>query len=156
MGFGVALFFYMLGYFFASYNISFFKLTDNITWLELIGFITLTSFVYLYEPFTLFGFGEIISCIFFLKLSKLIVEREKLYKIVRYLSNFSFFLYAVHTPILGTTLNKLSYKMIPLHGAWCLIQFIVPSFLCIVIGTGIGIFIKRFLPHLFRLLNGNR
>ena len=66
------------------------------------------------------------------------------------------FLYAIHTPFLGTSLNKLSFQIIPLHGAWCLVQFIVPHVLCIAIGTGIGIALKKILPPVFAILNGSR
>ncbi len=158
LGFGTAFFFYMAGFFFAEHKISFFSLSDKIKWKEfliLLIFVLLAKIAFA-EKIQFFGLATIISCLFFCKLSKVIIERERLFALTKYLSGFSFFLYAIHTPFLGTMLNKISYRIIPLHGAWCLVQFLLPCLICIAVGTGIGIALKKIAPPLFAVFSGSR
>ena len=153
-----ALFFYMAGYFFAKYKISFFKIADKIKLYEYIFLIALTiSFDLLFEGRYSFGFLKtIISCLFLLKLSTYFIKDEKVYEKTNYLASYSFFLYAVHTPFLGTAINKISQKVIPLHGILCLVQFLLAAFLTISIGTLLGICLNKLFPRLFKILNGGR
>jgi len=158
LGLGTALFFYMCGYFFAEYDIDFFSLSDKISWLEfaiLILFEMMIVIVY-GERIKLFGLGTIISCLFFLKLSGRIIAKPKVFSINEYLAGFSFFLYAIHAPFLVNFLNKISYRIIPLHGLGCLVQFVLPPLITITIGTLIGIILKKIYLPLFALLNGGR
>lgn len=158
LGFGTALFFYMCGFFFAEYDVDFFSLSDKISWIELICLLLLEIMITIgfNEKVKLFGLGTIISCIFFLKISSLIITKPKLYTCSKYLADFSFFLYAIHMPFLVTVLEKISFRVIPLHGIGCLIQFILPAVITIIIGTAIGIVLKRICLPLFALLNGGR
>ena len=158
MGFGTAIFFYMAGFFFAEYGISFFKLADKIRYGEYAILLLLSAFVSVKNPecVKLHSLGTIFSCLFFLKLSLSIIKNEKLFSLSKYLAGFSFFLYAIHTPFLGTSLNKISYRLIPLHGFGCLVQFIVPSLLCVAIGTAGGIALKKLCPPLYKVFNGSR
>ena len=75
---------------------------------------------------------------------------------IKILAEYSFFLYAVHTPFLGTSINKISQQIIPLHGILCLVQFLLASFLTIVFGTIFGILLNKICSPAFRLLNGGR
>ena len=157
LGFSTALFFYAAGYFFAEYRVSPFKIADKIRYPEYAILLLSVLILHIFHLENLLhGLGTIFSCLFFLKLSLFIVSKEKLFSLTSYLAGFSFFLYAIHTPFLGTSLNKISMRLIPLENVGCLVQFIIPSVLCIAIGTGIGIFTKRFLPPVFKILNGSR
>ena len=158
LGFGTALFFYMAGWYFAEYNVSFFKLADKASWLEyavLLVFVAVATLA-LGNSIALHGFGIFISCLFFLKLSAQIIARPRLFACTKWLASYSFFLYAIHAPFLDAMLNKVSMRTIPLHGVGCLVQFVLPCILCIVIGTGIGVLLKKLAPPLFTLLNGSR
>ena len=158
LGFGTALFFYMAGWYCAERRVSFFALADKITWLEYVLLLAFVLAVHCAVPdaVPLHGLGTVISCLFFLRLSGAIAAHGWLFAKARYLAGYSFFLYAIHAPFIVNFLNKVSYRVIPLHGAWCLVQFVVPCVLCVVIGTGIGIGLKRLLPPVFALLNGSR
>ena len=154
LGFGTALFFYMSGFYFSEYKVSFFSIADKITWLEYI--LLMILFIIITKIFSVFiNFGTIICCLFFFKLSGLIIKNNKLYIITEYLANFSFFLYAIHTPLIEIP-RRMCFYLIPLHGEWYLFQFLIPCFLTIVVGTGFGILLKRLCPMLFRFLNGGR
>lgn len=91
-----------------------------------------------------------------LKLSGYFIKNQQFYEKTKYLAGYSFFLYAVHTPFLGTAINKISQRIIPLHGILCLVQFLFAAFLTIVIGTLFGIILNKIFPPLFKVLNGGR
>ena len=153
-----ALFFYIMGYYCAKYKIDFFKLSDKLKIYEYLVLLVL-SVIFSIVCEGKYNFGlvtTIISCLFFLKLSHYFVKNEKMYSKLNYLSGFSFFLYAIHTPFLGTAINKITQRIIPLHGILCLIQFFVAAFLTMLIGTFIGIILKKICFPLFCLLNGGR
>ena len=86
----------------------------------------------------------------------MITTHEKLFSFFKYLSDFSFFLYACHQPWLLSPLKALSYKIIPLNGIGTFVQFIIPSMITIFLGTVIGIVLKKIFPPLFGVLNGGR
>lgn len=153
-----ALFFYMAGYYFATYQISFFKIADKLKIPEYIFIIALTiPSDLLFEGKYAFGFLKtIISCLFLLKVSVYFVKNQAFYEKIKYLAGYSFFLYAVHTPFLGTSINKISQRIIPLHGILCLVQFLLAAFLTIIIGTLFGILLNKIFPSLFKVLNGGR
>jgi peptidoglycan/LPS O-acetylase OafA/YrhL len=153
-----ALFFYMAGYYFATYQISFFKIADKLKIPEYIFIIALTiPSDLLFEGKYAFGFLKtIISCLFLLKVSGYFVKNQAFYEKIKYLAGYSFFLYAVHTPFLGTSINKISQRIIPLHGILCLVQFLLAAFLTIIIGTLFGILLNKISPSLFKVLNGGR
>lgn len=103
------------------------------------------------------NFMVIFSCVIVIKLSAVIVRKEKLYSLCSYLAGFSFFLFAIHAPLVNGYTSKLWIWFFPMRSTfWSLCQYFIPTFLTIVIGTGIGIVIKKICPPLFRALNGGR
>lgn len=153
-----SLFFYVAGYFFATYKVSFFHIADKIKiWEYFILLLLYCLFQFVFQGKYNFGFlGIIISCLFFLKLSYYFVRNDKIYSKLKYLAQYSFFLYAVHTPFIGTAINKITQKVIPLHGIFCLIQFLAASILTLFIGTIIAFIFKKIFPRLFKILSGGR
>lgn len=154
---GTALFFYVLGFLCAEYDINFFSLADTISFLDftILFVIEILLRMLFKDSIRIFEFEVIISCLFFLKISKNIVNRPRIFNYCNNLSVYSFFLYAIHQPWLSP-LKKISWKLIPLHGYLCLLQFILPSIITVMFGFLIGGFLKNLLPHLFELLNGGR
>lgn len=158
MEFGTSIFFYMLGWYFANYQISFFELSDHIKWFECIILLTSVIIIHIYLPNAVIFLksGVIVACLFFLKLSSLIIANEKLFNIASYLAEYSFFLYAIHEPFLEMSLVKISIKIIPLTGFLTLVQFFIPCLITILIGTSLGIILKKYLRPLYNILNGSR
>lgn len=153
-----ALFYYLAGYYCAEYKVDFFKLADKLKIYEYLILIAL-SVIFSLAFDGKYNFDSIsvfITCLFFLKVSYYLAENEKIYRILNYLSGFSFWLYAVHAPFLSSVINKLSQRVIPLHGILCLFQFLLAAFLTIAIGLGLGILLKKICPKLFTLLTGGR
>ena len=151
-----ALFFYIAGYFFAEKKVSFFAVADSIRLREYAVLIALLEVVRVGLNINVGTAQVVISCLFFLKVSGCIVRRERLFLLTERLAGLSFFVYAAHTPFLGTAINKLSWKLIPLHGFGCLVQFIVAAFLTLALSLVAGITLKKLCPPLFSVLNGGR
>lgn len=156
-----ALFFYVLGLYWGMYDIPLFETVDKISWKE--NFVLyLLAFFYTYtigkgDYTTEHYFMVISSCVIFLKLSALIVRYEKVYAVTSYLAGFSFFLFALHEPVLNGIVSKVWIRFFPMKNTFfCLLQYFVPTFIVIAIGTGVGIALKKICPPLFRLLNGGR
>lgn len=151
-----ALFFYIAGYFFAEKKVSFFAVADTVRLREYAVLIALLEVVRVGLNINVGTMQVIISCLFFLKVSSCIILRERLFLLTERLAGLSFFVYAVHTPFLGTAINKLSWKFIPLHGFGCLVQFFVAAFFTLALSLVAGITLKKLCPPLFSVLNGGR
>lgn len=151
-----ALFFYCAGLLAAEKDVDFFALSDRLRFGE---YLALIAFVELVSAFSSAPIGALktaLYCLFWLKVSRFIIQSGRAYAVAERLSGYSFFLYAVHTPFLGTSINKLSWQLIPLHGLGCLAQFVAAGLLTILLGTVGGIVLKRICPRAFALLSGGR
>ena len=159
-----ALFFYSLGLYWGMYDFALFGKIDKISWNEAL---VLFAFVFAltYFPNGIFSeknehsylYTVLISCIIFLKLSKKIVNNEKVFKVAEYLAGFSFFLFAVHAPVLNVMLQKLWIRTFPMKNTFfALFEYFGVNILTVALGTGIGIALKKICPPLFALLNGGR
>ena len=155
-----ALFFYVSGLYWGYYNFNLFKIIDKIKFSEVIIvwiFSFLWEFIGFDEGNAIGSFTELSSCVLLLKLSANTIKNEKIYNIANYLSGFSFFLYAIHMPLLSEYLKKLWIHFFPMkNGFFCLFEYLGVTILTVVIGTGIGIVLKKICPKLFILLNGGR
>ena len=154
-----ALFFYVIGLYWGD-KLPLLENVDKITWLEsIIVFLgTFFSTYLLYgKESMLYGCLMIASCTLLLKFSTLIITHEKAFNIAAYFSVFSFFLYAIHMPVLTVSLLKIWLKFFPMKNAFfCLFEYFGLSILTIVIGTGIGIGLRKVCPPAFALFNGGR
>lgn len=153
-----ALFYYLAGFYCAEYKVNFFKIADKVKLYEYLILIVLSEiFSLAFEGKYSFGpIATFISCMLFLKVSFYFVKNERVYSVLKYLAGFSFWLYAIHAPFISSVINKISQKVIPLHGILCLIQFLLAAFLTVTIGTALGILLKKICPKLFALLTGGR
>ncbi len=155
-----ALFYYTLGFYWANYDFDLFAFADKIKWKVLIPlFIILWLYVWNFSETNSFSYWFMIfvDCFVFLKLSVLLVKNEKVFSATKYLSEFSFWLFAIHMPFLLTSIQTLWRKALPMTNTLrCLCEYFGVSLLVIVIGTFAGIILKKIFPPLFRILNGGR
>ena len=94
---------------------------------------------------------------FFLKVSYYLAGNEKIYRILNYLSVFSFWIYAIHMPVLNSMLKDLWLKFLPMKNPFfCLAEYFGVTVLTIAIGLGLGILLKKKFPKLFAFLTGGR
>lgn len=155
-----SLLFYSLGLTWGIYNIDLLNKIDRIKWWEL-----LILFMICFTGPIIFGYNLIIgtkyncfiACLILLKLSSILINNTKIYTKFSSLSHYSFFLYAIHMPVLLTIIQKLWIKCFPMKNTFfCLFEYFGASFLIILIGTVIGILIRKGIPVLFKLLTGGR
>lgn len=156
-----AFFFYIAGLYWGMYDVPLFHKIDRIHWKEIVSlFVVSVIFAFTRgggEHTTSHNFMVIFSCVIVIKLSAVIVRKEKLYSLCSYLAGFSFFLFAIHAPLVNGYTSKLWIWFFPMKNTfWSLCQYFVPTFITIASGTGIGIALKKICPPLFRALNGGR
>lgn len=150
-----ALVFYSVGFYIACYNVDLFKFVDSVSWKKII---VLAGIIFVHVIITNNScFCAPLSCLFYLKFSKtLISTNKKVLNVLKYLSSFSFFLYAVHLPYLLTAFTKGWFEHIQQNCFTDLAEyFILPAVVC-VCGTAIGILCRKICPKLFYILNGGR
>lgn len=147
-----SLFFYVLGVYFAnSEELSFFKIADYIKIHEYIFIFVLIQILKVVDLNV--GIMELLfNCLLILKISNYFIKKEIIYNILSYLSGFSFFLYSIHWPFIINPLKAI----VPRYISNSPLQFFSIGFVCIILGTGIGILLKKICLPLFALLNGGR
>lgn len=154
------LLFFTLGYFWAEKDFNLFEFSDSFKWIELaFGFFIafILRFTIFEENSVCYSLQVLFSCLIFLKLSKPVSENEKFFTLPKKLAPFSFWLYAIHMPILLHSIQNLWLHFLPMkNGFFCIAEYFGVSVLVIFIGTLAGIILKKICSPLFRLLNGGR
>lgn len=156
------LFFFILGLFFGVNNKSFFDIIDdiNIVLLSAIffGSVVLKYFTVGKNLYCLCRGIEIsLSSMLVLKISYYLLRSDILNTFFSYLSGVSFFVYAVHEPIILTMIKKLWISIIGFpNQCMTVIEFIVVPVLTALISVLFAIFLKKLIQPLFKLLNGGR
>ena len=155
-----ALFYYSLGLYWGLYDIPLFEKIDKIGWAESIATFLLSFFIaYRFFPSNLTVYWLMIfaSCVLLLKLSAVITAHEKLFALASYLSDFSFFLFAFHTPFLQRVILKAWISFFPMKNQFfCIFEYFGVNILTVLIGTGIGISLKKISPRFFGFITGGR
>lgn len=155
-----ALFYYTLGLYWAESDFNLFAFADKIKWKALIPlYLLLWLYRWIFGAEYSFSYWLMVfvSCIVLLKFSALLVKNEKIFSKLKYLAEFSFWLFAVHMPFLLNALQTLWRKVLPMTStARCMAEYFGVSILVIITGTLAGIILKKICPPLFRVLNGGR
>ena len=156
-----SLFFYTVGLYLARYRnkIDIFAAVDKIKWIEIMPIVIVSWYVYLVaqRPPAARALSALSAGVVFLKASKYLISKEKIYKFLEFTSKYTFFVYAIHKPILMRLVNKAFHIVIR---SKCLpalyLQYIVVGFGTFASGLLIAIAVKKICPKLFGLLNGGR
>lgn len=147
--------YFSLGYFCGMYDVDFFEFADKAPWKALIPICAFAIILTIYYTGTTSALLVLMGSVFMLKFSKIIAE--KWYEAAKYLSGFSFFLFAIHEPKLLNKAADLWYHFIPQKNAFTdQAEFFIVGFGICALGTLIGIALKKFLPKVFYPLNGGR
>ncbi|MGN0728538.1 acyltransferase family protein [Treponema sp.] len=157
-----ALFFYTAGLYWGTFDFPLFEKIDKIRWGEasvlfLMSFFSEWTFCDGTGKSAMYWCAVLCACVLFLKLSAVIVHSEKAFSILSYLSAFSFWLYAIHTPVLNEMLKRIWLKFFPMKNPFfCLAEYFGVTLLTVAIGTALGILLKKICPKFFALLTGGR
>lgn len=158
-----ALIFYSLGLYWGMYDFDLFEKLKELKWREILPVYALL-YILLEVYSTVMHQAYVISlvmlpytCIVILKFSFVIMKNDKVYSVASYLSAFSFFLYAIHGPALLDVAKKLWIHYLPMKNTFfCLLEYFGVSFLVIIIGSAVGIILRKICSPIFSLLNGGR
>jgi len=161
------LFFYM-GALCAIYNFSFFSIADKVKWWSLIvsfsvGFVLL-NILKMNLGWTFLVFYMFIKCLILLKFSSFLVQKNekdlvgtKVFSILKNLSGYSFFLYAIHLHILNPFLSFLYKKCFTIDNDLKLLgHFFFVSTGDIILAVFLGMLLKRLAPKIYNLYTGGR
>lgn len=152
-----SFFYYIMGCYWAIYDFDLFYFVDKIKMICLFPIFLMLFFLTYLISKNSYVLLELVSCLMILKLSKVIISHEKLNSLTRRLASYSFFLFCIHMPFLLGALQKLWIKLFPMkNGFFCLFEYFCVTFLTIIIGTGIGLILKKCLPKTFSFVTGGR
>lgn len=156
-----AFFFYIIGLYWSASGFDLPAKIDKIKWSEAAVLFVL-AFIFTHTigggtGTTGYWLMVIFACVLLLKTSAFIARNKKLFAAARSIAPFSFFLYAIHMPVLNELLKKLWLRFFPMTNTFfSLFEYFGVPVLTVAIGTGIGIALKKICPPLFSLLNGGR
>ena len=158
-----ALFYFSLGYYAVKNIGKIIEWLDAIRWRDFIAayMISFVLMVYtnmnsLIDNDLINWFNLLFTICFAIKIAGVACKKEKLFEKLSYLSGFSFWIYAIHTPFILQPIRKISAQLIPMHDAWILVQFFGDVILCVGISLGLGIVLKKLFPKFYQLLNGGK
>ena len=158
-GIAIALLFFTLGYYWAKGSYNLFKIADSFYYAELIIIFAAGFILKKFSPADSTACNSVIiftSAMIWLKISDKIVKSPKAFDISRKLSGYSFFLYAVHMPLLTSAALSVCDYLIPDTKFTILLIYPLIAVSVVISGTLIGIIVKKLCPPLFRVLSGGR
>lgn len=154
-----AFFYYSVGLFWGIYKIRVFDKLDEIKWWEIVALFLLTFIISnINEKYgKLNKYYILFASIMLLRFSKILIKKEKMFKLLNYFAGFSFFLFAIHAPALDALLKNIWLHFFPMKNSFfSLFEYFGVVLLDVIIGTSIGILLKKYCFPLFKLLNGGR
>ena len=155
-----ALFYYVLGFFWAEYDVPLFDLAERIKWRALIPLylaLWLTTWLAFGEYSPCYWFMVLAACLIMLKCAALIERNEKMFAIASFLAPVSFWLFAIHEPFLMGSVQSVWLKLLPMTTpARCLAEYFGVTILVIALGTASGLLLRKICSPLFSVLNGGR
>lgn len=155
-----ALLFFCLGTYWGMYGIPLFEHIDRISWAEVAVLFALTFlFANMFDGDinVMYQFMVIFSCVLMLKVSAVIVSRKRLFAVSEYLAPVSFWLFAVHSPLLNGFFVKVWLRFLPMTTpARCFAEYFGVTIIVIAFGTASGLLLRKICPPLFSVLNGGR
>ena len=155
-----ALFYYVLGFFWAEYDVPLFGIAERVKWRALIPLylaLWLATWLAFGEYSPCYWFMVLAACLIMLKCSALIERNERTFAAAEYLAPMSFWLFAIHNPLLNGFLVKLWLHFFPMTTpARCLAEYFCVNILTVALGTASGLLLRKICPPLFSVLNGGR
>ena len=153
-----SLFYFEVGLVFAVYKVDFFAISDKIRWADLLIAFTAGFLIFFYAsdykpdgasretfPFFLYLFSGITLLFIF---SKVISENEKSFAFVKKLAPLTFFVYAVHAPVLSEFIKKLT------------LMIGLPSLFSCTLNIGLSllfaIIFRKHFPLVFAFVSGGK
>lgn len=162
--FTMSCFFFSLGAYFAIKKQDF----TSVLWRYRYLIIPITVFLMIYQTYSGSAMGDTTSMmihpwlVIFQSFALIIVasylcKYPNLYDANKKLSKTSFFIYALHTFILGYIISMIK-KVMPMQDTWYMMTFIylTAPLLCVALCIGIYWMCQKFMPGVLRVIVGER
>jgi hypothetical protein len=153
-----ALLFFSLGCFWGTTYFST-KFIDMLHFFDIFLLYAITVYLELFyaqQFIAIHKFNIIIGIVLVWKISSYFIRNEKLYRVLKFLSVYSFFVYVSHEPLM-TILRKLSARFFPMDGIGILFGgYFLLIIIDLTISLSAGIIIKRINPRLYNIMVGGR
>jgi len=96
-----------------------------------------------------------LGIIYWVRMSKLIFDKQKLRRIFLQLSKWTFIIYVAHELTL-TSLKKICLKLLPTTPIWLLIEYIFIPIVVIIGCIAVGKVFKKIAPQVYSISTGSR
>ena len=105
-------------------------------------------------------FNILVLSVLILKIGYWIQSRQKFYDIQKFLADYSFWMFALHQPILQPLIINV-YKRclsstIIYGGGWKILEFFITSFITVFVCVITGFLMKKIFPNIFKIMVGGR
>ena len=97
----------------------------------------------------------LVGGVLLLKLSGCVCENERAFAVLKYLSQFTFWIFA-SDPILVAPIRKIWIKCLPFEGAWLLAEYFGAVIIGICVSLGVALLLKRIAPKVYAVFTGGR
>lgn len=96
-----------------------------------------------------------VGIVFWLRVTKIIYNCEKVREFFLQLSTWTFVIYAVHELTLSS-LKKICFRLLPTEPIWLLIEYMLLPVVVIIGCIIVGVILKRVTPKLYSVVTGAR
>ena len=97
----------------------------------------------------------LVGGVLLLKISGRVCEDERAFAALKYLSQFTFWIFATHYEIVAA-IKKLWWKFMPLNGVSFFVEYFGGTALCVGICMGAALLVKRIAPKVYAVFTGGR
>lgn len=155
-----AFFFFTLGAYFSINRYNPVEKSEKLFLLSLILYPALACLDLLTKEYTwnfyIHRIGISAGILFIVNLSAWLIQKKNIY-INTFLSGASFFVFAVHVPILLEVVRKVLYLLIrPGNGWTSLLTYFMTVFFIVIIALALYKLLKHYLPHFTNVITGGR
>lgn len=156
----VSAFFFVLGAYFSIYRRNLIEESGRLFWFTLTSYPFVACADLLTMPYSWYLFLhrlDIIWGILFVFNLSVWLIRDKGIRVSNFLAGASFFVFAVHVPILLPNMKKVLYILIRPENGWSLLLvYFLVAFLVIGIALLLYNFLKRYASHFTNIITGGR
>ena len=152
-----ALLFFSLGHYAVKYP-RILTTIDEIKFVDIIPIYLLTvimELLHLNNSSVLASINLILGCLVFYKLSLPLSKNTRVFNGFEYLSQYSFWTFALHSPMLAI-LQKVYVKIFPVNDALMLIEYFSLTIVTLILCLFSGVLVRKTVPKLYSVLTGDR
>jgi surface polysaccharide O-acyltransferase-like enzyme len=153
-----AILFFVLGCYAALVRFHF-STFDSISVVSMVAcYLALLTAEVLWEPQfpIIHRFTEFFGCVLMIRISACLVAIPRLFSYLKRLNAFSFWMFAMQSPLLLPAIEGAYKRCLPMSGYWMVLHYFTVALACIFLSVASGWLLRRLFPRLFSILTGGR